>query len=240
MLTAPLKAILVDDEPLARKEMAQLLSQYGAIEVIAEFGNAVTCLKEIHQLKADVMFVDIHMPQVSGLDLVNMLDEQDRPLVVFVTAYDQHAIQAFEDNAFDYLLKPVEPSRLAKTLDRLTQTLETNTEQKLPEQPLKLVPCCYQNRVKLVQLKDIEYVYSDMSGVHIGTSSGECHTQLTLRVLEEKTELVRCHRQYLIKPDAISEIELLDNGSANLHTSSSKTLPVSRRYLKELKSLFGI
>jgi two-component system LytT family response regulator len=240
MPTTPLTAILVDDEPLAREELAELLIQAGNIGVIAEFGNAIDCLKQIHKLKADVLFVDIQMPQVSGLELINMLDEDDRPLVVFVTAYDQHAIQAFEDNAFDYLLKPVDPKRLAKTLDRIRQAKVQQLVQTIPEQPLTLVPCHYQNRVKLVQLKDIEYAYSDHCGVHIGTGQDEYHTQLTLRVLEQKTELMCCHRQYLVRPNAISEIELLENCSANLKTCSGKTLPVSRRYLKELKALFGL
>lgn len=180
------------------------------------------------------------MPKITGLEMVNMLDEQDRPYIVFVTAYDEYAIQAFEDNAFDYLLKPIEPARLQKTLTRLNHAVTQAASQAIPAQPLTLIPCYQQNKVRLVQLSEVYYAFSDLSGVHIGTHAGEYHTQLTLSVLEEKTELVRCHRQHLVHPQAISEIELLENGSANLLTKSGKTLPVSRRYLKELKALFGI
>ena len=235
-----LNAIIVDDEPLARQELRDQLEQAGNFSIQAEFSNAIDCLKEIRKLNADVLFVDIHMPKITGLEMVNMLDEQERPHIVFVTAYDEYAIQAFEDNAFDYLLKPIEPERLHKTLTRLNQAVSRKANQNIPAQPLTLIPCYQQNKVRLVQLSDVNYAFSDLTGVHIGTQAGEYHTQLTLSVLEEKTELVRCHRQHLVHPQAISEIELLDNGSANLLTKSGKSLPVSRRYLKELKALFGI
>jgi two-component system LytT family response regulator len=235
-----LNSVIVDDEPLARQELRDQLEQAGNFTILAEFNNAIECLTDIHKLKADVLFVDIHMPKISGLEMVNMLDEDDRPFIVFVTAYDEYAIQAFEDNAFDYLLKPIEPARLQKTLTRLTHQISQTASQPIPAQPLTLIPCYQQNKVRLVQLNEVCYAFSDLSGVHIGTNGGEYHTQLTLSVLEEKTDLVRCHRQYLVQPQVISEIELLDNGSAKLSIKSGKSLPVSRRYLKELKALFGI
>lgn len=235
-----LSAILVDDEPLARQELRDLLDETGYFKITAEFSNAIECLQEIRNFKPDVLFIDIQMPKISGLEMVNMLDEKDRPFVVFVTAYDEYAVQAFEDNAFDYLLKPIEPARMEKTLSRLKQAVEQQSGQAIPAQPLSMIPCYQQNRVRLVQIGELEYAYSDLSGVHVGTAVDEYHTQLTLQVLEEKTDLVRCHRQHLIHPACISEIELLENGAANLLMKSGKTLPVSRRYLKELKALFGI
>ncbi|AJQ94112.1 two-component system response regulator BtsR [Gynuella sunshinyii] len=235
-----LKAILVDDEALAREELAEQLALLGECEVVAEFPNAIECLKHIRQLQVDVMFVDVQMPQVTGLELVNMLDEQERPLVVFVTAYDQYAIQAFEDNAFDYLLKPVEPKRLAKTVKRLSQALATRQVQAVPHQSLKLIPCYYQNRIKLIQLQDVEYAFSDQSGVHINTANTQLHSQLSLKVLEEKTSMLRCHRQYLVHPQAIAEIEIMDNGSASLHTRNGAELPVSRRFMKGFLDMFKL
>ena len=235
-----LKVILVDDEALAREELSEQLSLLGGCEIIAEFANAIECLKHIRTLHADIMFVDIEMPQVSGLELVNMLDEQQRPFIVFVTAYDQYAIQAFEDNAFDYLLKPVEPPRLTKTMNRLTQALSVQEPQTIPYQQLKLLPCYHQNRIKLIQLQDVEYAFSDQSGVHISTNNGQMHSQLSLKILEQKTPMLRCHRQYLVQPQAIAEIELLANGSANLYTRNGAQLPVSRRFMKGFRDMFGV
>ncbi|HHP0585894.1 TPA: response regulator, partial [Vibrio harveyi] len=104
-----LTALVIDDEQFAREELAELLDETGQIEVIGDASNAIMGLKKINELKPDVVFLDIQMPQVTGIELLGMLDPETMPYVVFVTAYDQYAIQAFEDNAFDYLLKPVDP-----------------------------------------------------------------------------------------------------------------------------------
>ena len=97
------------------------------------------------------------------------------------------------------------------------------------------VPCQFANRVKLIPAADIEYVFSDLTGIHIVTCEGQFFTELTLKVLEERTPLLRCQRQYLVNPDEIDEIKLLENGSAEIKTRLGNTLPVSRRYLRQLK-----
>ena len=109
-----IRTLIVDDEPYAREELAELLASDPDIEILGMAGNAIEALGLIQQLKPDVVFLDIQMPKLSGMELVAMLDPL--PRIVFVTAFDDYAIQAFEENAFDYLLKPVEPARLAKTL----------------------------------------------------------------------------------------------------------------------------
>lgn len=114
-----LTALVIDDELFAREELIELLEETEQITIIGEASNAIEGLKKINQLKPDVVFLDIQMPQVTGIELLGMLDPDTMPKVVFVTAYDQYAIQAFEDNAFDYLLKPVDPCRLEKTVKRL-------------------------------------------------------------------------------------------------------------------------
>ncbi|AEH33943.1 YehT [Vibrio anguillarum 775] len=116
-----LSALVIDDELLAREELTELLEETGDVDVIGHASNAIEGLKKINQLKPDVVFLDIQMPQVTGIELLGMLDPDTMPNVVFVTAYDQYALQAFEENAFDYLLKPVDPERLKKTLQRLVR-----------------------------------------------------------------------------------------------------------------------
>jgi two-component system LytT family response regulator len=164
------------------------------------------------------------------------------PKVVFVTAYDEFAIQAFEDNAFDYLLKPVDTCRLDKTIQRLIKSqLTVNKQQVAAITPPSLdqIPCIGLNRIVIIPTKDVEFSYSDISGVHIQTHDQKADSQLTLKVLEEKTNLVRCHRQFLVNIQAIKEIKLLENGLAEIITVSGHPLPVSRRYLKTLKEMLG-
>jgi two-component system LytT family response regulator len=238
-----LKAIVIDDELFAREELIELLEQTGRIQVIDEAANAIIGLQKINTLKPDVVFLDIHMPQVSGIELLSMLDPDTMPAVVFVTAYDQYAIKAFEDNAFDYLLKPVDPKRLDKTTCRLVKMFKHKKSKPdlAPITPEKLeqVPCVGHNRIMLVPVNDIEVAFSEASGVSIQTAEHTTTSQLTLKVIEEKTPLIRCHRQYLVNPRAIREIRLLDQGLAEIVTNSGHCAPVSRRYLKVLKEKLG-
>jgi len=239
-----LKAIIIDDELYAREELNELLVENKHVEVIAECSNAIEGLKAINSLKPDVVFLDIQMPQITGLELLSMLDPETMPIVVFVTAYDQYAVKAFEDNALDYLLKPVDTARLNKTIKRVKSSLEK--EAALPDytpvatQQLELIPCTGFQRVLLLEPSEIEIATSEQTGVHLLTSEDKLTASLSLKVLEEKTVLIRCHRQYLINPSCIREIKFLDNGSAEIITKSNHSAPVSRRYLKLIKDRFGL
>lgn len=242
-----LTAIVIDDELFAREELTELLQETGQVEVIAQASNAIEGLKQINSLKPEAVFVDIQMPQVSGIELLGMLDPDTMPHVIFVTAFDQYAIQAFEDNAFDYLLKPVDPKRLDKSIRRLLkagqnkEALHTQAQiEALTPKRLQQVPCMGHNRIMIIPLQEIESAFSDLSGVHIQTAQQTATSQLTLKTLEEKTELLRCHRQYLINTQKIKEIKLLDNGLGEVITQSGQVVPISRRYLKPLKEELGI
>lgn len=235
-----IKAIVIDDELYAREELIELLRETRQIQVIKQASNAIEGLQLINQCKPDVVFLDIQMPQVTGIELLSMLDPETMPKVVFVTAYDQFAIKAFEDNAFDYLLKPVDPERLRKTIDRLSKDNRKTDYTPIAPEALEQVPCTGHNRILILPTQDIEFAYSDVSGVHITTGTQEATSQLTLKLLEEKTALIRCHRQYLVNLKLIKEIRLLENNLAEIVTCSDKTIPVSRRYLKPLKQSLGI
>ncbi|WP_298439827.1 two-component system response regulator BtsR [uncultured Ferrimonas sp.] len=232
-----IRALLIDDEPLARQELALLLQHHDDIEVVAEASNAIDGLSKYHQHQPDLLFIDIQMPKVTGMEMVSMLDNSTLPHIVFVTAYDQYAIDAFANNATDYLLKPVSNERLAQTLARIrassSAAVPTITE------ALTHLPCFSGKRLKVVDVADTEYVFSDLSGIHVASTDGSYHTHLTLKVLEQQGAFLRCHRQYLIQPSAIAEIVLQDGGCAEIITHSGKTVPVSRRYLKPLKQKFG-
>ncbi|WP_159566926.1 two-component system response regulator BtsR [Budvicia diplopodorum] len=236
-----LRAIIVDDEQPAREELAELLGEVEDLIIVSECSNALEAIQAIHQLQPDVVFLDIQMPRISGLEMVAMLDPLTMPHIVFTTAYDEYAIKAFEQNAFDYLLKPIDYQRLLKTVKRLNNSISVNNNIHLAMNiPLKHIPCYGHNRIFLLRLDEVEYLSSELSGVHVVGINQSGYTQLTLKILEEKTPYARCHRQYLVNLDRISEIQLMDNGSAEVITRSGKRIPVSRRYLKQLKEQLGI
>lgn len=230
-----LTAILVDDEPLAREELKAMLAEDGRVKVAHEFDNAIDCLSQYRDYQPDVLFVDIHMPKIDGLELLSIMQNEPDMQIVLVTAYDDYALKAFEAAAFDYLLKPVEESRLAKTIERLenVSALRQSSQQ---SRPLHLLPCLCQQRQQWVRCENIEYAFSDLSGVHVFDGQQLLHTQLTLKTLESQLGLMRCHRQYLIDPQAIRHLTLTENGNGELVTYSGTQIPVSRRYMRALKA----
>lgn len=237
-----IKVLIVDDEPLARENLRILLQEQSDIEIVGECANAVEAIGAVHRLHPDVLFLDIQMPRISGLEMVGMLDPEHLPYIVFLTAFDEYAIKAFEEHAFDYLLKPIEEARLEKTLSRLRQERSKQDVSVLPEnqQSLKFIPCG-SSRIYLLQMDDVAFVSSRMSGVYVTSSDGkEGFTELTLRTLESRTPLLRCHRQYLVNMAQLQEIRLEDNGQAELILRNGLTVPVSRRYLKSLKEAIGL
>ncbi|ENA1773933.1 two-component system response regulator BtsR [Yersinia ruckeri] len=236
-----LRAIIVDDEQPAREDLRERLSEEQDIEVIAECSNAIEAIPAIQRLQPDVIFLDIQMPRINGLELVSMLNPENMPHIVFVTAYDEYAIRAFEEHAFDYLLKPLDQQRLAKTLTRLRRGLNVNNNlHKITEPMLRHIPCSGHNRIFLLKIEEVEYLSSELSGVHVVGVIQSGYTQLSLKTLEEKTPFIRCHRQYMVNTEQLREIQLLDNGSAEVVTRTGKHIPVSRRYLKTLKEKLGI
>lgn len=238
-----ISVLIVDDEPLARENLRVMLQKEPDIEIVGECGNAVEAIGMVHKLRPDVLFLDIQMPRISGLEMVSMLDPEDRPWIVFLTAFDEFAVQAFEEHAFDYLLKPVEAPRLEKTLTRLRQDRHGQDVSVLPDnqQDLKFIPCSGQSRIYLLQMEDVVFVSSRLSGVYVTSLEGkEGFTELKLRTLENRTPLLRCHRQFLVNMAHLKEIRLEDNGQGELLLSSGHTVPVSRRYLKSLKEAVGL
>lgn len=235
-----MRALIVDDELHAREELETLLLETGEFVVAGKCANALEALQTIRREEPDVLFLDIQMPVVGGFEMIGMIDEEHMPVIVFVTAYDQYAIKAFEENALDYLLKPVEKERLAKTVSKLKKMIREGRRTVFAGPEIKRIPCCISNRIKLVSTADVEFVRSDMAGVYVICPKGEYYTELTLKVLENRANLVRCHRQYLVNIEAVDEILLHENLVAQIQTKSGRLVPVSRRHLRKLKERLGI
>jgi two-component system, LytTR family, response regulator len=229
-----MRALIVDDELHAREELASLLEETGAFTAAAKCGNAVEAIQAIRKERPDVLFLDIQMPAISGFELLSMIDDADLPAVVFVTAHDEFAIRAFEASAVDYLLKPVARVRLARTVERLQRRSPLAPEAALPRTSIRRIPCLAGRSIKLVDVADVDLVRSSEAGVYVVLAKGELYTDLTLKVLEERAGLVRCHKQFLVNLDNVDEIEL-DEGQALVRTRSGKEVPVSRRFLPKLR-----
>lgn len=235
-----IRAMIVDDELHAREELATLLEETNDIEVVASCANALEAIKQFNVLKPQVLFLDIQMPMINGFELLSMIDADKMPHVVFVTAYDQYALKAFEEKTLDYLLKPIEPERLEKAVHKLKSTLEATQAPNYELPQLNRVPCVSGHKIKLVVPQEIELVHSDLSGVHVVTSEENFYTDLTLKVLEQQLGLLRCHKQYLVNLERVVEIIPQENGQAELMMRSGDKVPVSRRYLRSVKDAFHL
>ncbi len=228
--------LIIDDELLAREEIARLLSTKPDVRIVGQCANAIEGLSAINRLNPEIVFLDIQMPRISGLEMLSMIDPAKLPRIVFLTAFNEYALQAFDQNAFDYLLKPVDPARLEVTLERLRQDRTPNPALLQPPPPLKQVASPGHQRVLLIKIDEIEYVTSTATGVYVTTDQGSEHfIELTLRTLEEKTHFLRCHRQYLVNPDKVKELSFRQAGAIELITQNNHHIPVSRRLLAELK-----
>ncbi len=239
-----MKVIVIDDEPPSRKEMICLLDGYKDVEVVDECGDVFSALRAIREHRPDVMFLDIILPGHDGFTLLDYMETDEyRPHVVVVSGGpSDFAIRAFGDGVLDYLAKPVEEERLAVTMQRIREQLLKPGEEALPypDKALEFIPCVFNRRIKFIKPEDVEFVRSDASGVHILCQNNGYYTEVTLKTLLQKTDLVQCHRQYLIALSAVDEIRKLDNGLAEIRTHSNKTVPVSRHFRKDVEKALGL
>ena len=235
-----MRALIVDDEIHAREELEVLLQETGEFSVVVKCANALEALQAIRKEKPQVLFLDIQMPVVSGFELLSMIDEELMPIVVFVTAYDEYALKAFEESALDYLLKPVEKERLTRTVKKLKRMLHEGSRGVYTGPVITRIPCVLANRIKLINVADVDHIRSDIAGVYVMCRNGEFYTELTLKVLENRSLFVRCHNQFLVNLDQVDEIILGENLLAQITTKAGHSVPVSRRHLKKLKERLGI
>jgi two-component system, LytTR family, response regulator len=235
-----MRALIVDDELHPREELALLLAQTGEFELVGQAENGVEALAAIRRERPEVVFLDVRMPGVSGFDLLSMIDDDVMPQVVFVTAHDEFALRAFDEDAVDYLLKPVSLERLARTVERLKQRSAPSARPAFASAPITRIPCAGKRTIKLVNVSDVEVVKSTLAGVYVVSGQGEFGTELTLQVLEARAGLLRCHKQYLVNAAAVDEVALGDGSNATIRTRSGHSVPVSRRHLPRVRELLGI
>lgn len=237
-----MKAIIVDDERLARNELKTLLAAYKDIEVIAECANAAEAKEKIDSLKPDVVFLDINMPGKSGLELVEEISAL--PDVVFITAYDEHAIKAFELNAFDYLLKPVQPQRLAETLKKLADkesiSKGENTE---PLDESELIFIKDGEKCWFVRLSDIRLFESEGNYVRVFFENNKPLILRSLNNLEARLnerQFFRASRKHILNLKWIAGVETWFNGGLMVKLKDGKEVEISRRQAVKIKDMLSL
>ncbi len=264
-----LKALIVDDEYPARKELRFLLNKFENIEVVGEATNAQEALTLIKALDYSILFLDIEMPGMNGLEVGAKIQElPNPPHVVFVTAYDEYAVKAFEVNAVDYVLKPFDERRLTQAINKIMKinqrfpvTPNSAMEQKPSEpiaqseeeavgskpQAIKIdrIPAEKQGKTILVNESDIIYAFTEQDYVYIKTFNDKLFTRFTLKELESRlnsTMFFRTHRCYLVNLHKVKEIIPFFNGTYTLivEDHEKSEVPVSRAQAKKLRKILGM
>ncbi len=237
-----MKAIIIDDERLARQELKNLLAVHKEIEVIAECNNAESAKEKIAELNPDVIFLDIQMPGKTGLELIEEVSAL--PDVVFVTAYDEYAIKAFEVNAYDYLLKPVSPERLAETVKKLT--LKESSERKENTTPLTENDRVFikdGEKTWFVQLNNIRLFESEGNYVRVYFDNFRPLILRSLNSLEERLNeksFFRASRKHIINLSWVESIETWFNGGLMVKLKGGQQIEISRRQAVKLKDMMSL
>jgi len=242
-----IRILIIDDEAPAREIIKYYLKEVDSIEVIAECADGFSGLKSISGLKPDLVFLDIQMPRLTGIEMLEVITE--KPEIIFTTAYDQFAIRAFELNAVDYLMKPFPKRRFLEAVKKAIEKIRSGKGNKEPASQLltkKTEPSSPFNRfvvrkgndINLIPVEQIRYVEAQDDYVMIYHSAGKALKQQTMKFCEDnlpKSDFVRIHRSYIVRIEEINRIEPYgkDNHIAILH--SGDKLPISRSGYKHIK-----
>ncbi|PBQ34715.1 DNA-binding response regulator [Sphingobacteriaceae bacterium] len=237
-----MKAIIIDDERLARQELKNLLAAYKEVEIIAECSDAQQAREKINELKPDIIFCDINMPGKSGLELAEEISGAID--VVFVTAHDEHAIKAFELNAFDYLLKPVQAERLAETIKKLSiKETATRTDNNTPLTEKDMVFIKDGEKCWFVRLSDIRLFESEGNYVRVYFENFRPLILRSLNSLETRLnekQFFRASRKHMINMSYIASVETWFNGGLNVKLKDGKDIEISRRQAVKLKDMMSL
>jgi two-component system LytT family response regulator len=246
-MTEKLRVVIADDERPARSLLRALLGSFPDVEVIGEAQNGTEAVELIERTHPDLALLDLQMPEVDGLGVVRLLRKDRMPLVAFVTAYDKYAVRAFELNAVDYLLKPVDPARLRETLNRAQDRLEQAEDRASSVaaihvavdeidsrgiSPIARIPVRKRNQIVLVPVEQIASIIADGELLHLHTVKNEKHTiSYRLKDLEQRlaaAEFIRLSRGTLANVAMIEHVTPMTGGTYVVTLANGQQLPVSR------------
>lgn len=246
---SPLTAVIVDDEELARLVLREFLTRHhgGEVEIVAECANGFEAVKAVAELRPRLLFLDIQMPKLDGFEVLELIGRD--VAVIFVTAYDEFALRAFEVHAVDYLLKPFSQERLSQALHRAQQRLSSGTPQPPPALvdearrragPVERVLVRDGSRVHVIPVADLDYAEAQDDYVSLRSGGKAYLKEQTLASLEaslDSERFVRVHRSYVLNVERLSKLELYAKDSRIAILKDGSKLPVSRAGYARLKTL---
>ena len=256
-ITKIIRAMIVDDEPHAREELEYLLLQNDDVEVVYKTGNPKDVLRALETVKPHLVFLDIRMPGIDGMQTAEKIAESEfSPLIVFATAHEEFAVKAFEVNAADYLLKPFSAKRVNQCIERIRaqlvdavevdhRDLETLVQMINGSNPLKKLAVEFNGKVSIIDEKDVALAYCSEGQLVIHTTDRRLTSNMSLQDLQLKLDdklFFRSHRAYLVNIEKVREIIPWFNGTYNLILDGLPNfeVPVSRQQSPKLKKLFGL
>ena len=244
----PIRVIIVDDEDLARDSLKISLRYFNQLIVIDECANGFDAIKSVKDNKPDVIFLDIQMPKLSGFDVIELLGEES-PIVIFVTAYDDYAIQAFEANALDYLLKPVSRERLQLAIERIEEKLSSSgkpdytkilKQANFNSSPVQRILVKEKDTIHVIPVAEISYFEAQDDYVLIHTSEQSYLKNERLSNLEAELDpniFLRLHRSFIVNVDCINRIESITKDAKVVKLNGGVEIPVSRSGYEKLKQI---
>ena len=242
-----IKTLIIDDEAPAREIIKKYLEDLAYINVVGECSDGFSGLKTIISLKPDLVFLDIQMPMLTGIELLEVMTE--KPEIIFTTAYDQFAIKAFELNAVDYLLKPFSKKRFLEAVLKAVEKIKSTVYDRQPANqllalspesgtPVTRVVVRKGNTINFIPVKEIKYLEAQDDYVMIHYTNGKALKQQTMRFYENnlpKTDFVRIHRSYIVRVEEIKRIEPYGKDNHIAILQSGDKLPISRSGYKQIK-----
>lgn len=244
-----IKSIIIDDEPLARLIIREYLSEQKDIEVVAECNDGFEGIKAIQEHNPELIFLDIQMPKLSGLEMLEVLDEP--PHIIFTTAFDEYAIKAFEKNAVDYLLKPISKERFATAIDKIRNIQDRDVDYKnilttanlLPNEKLERIVVKHGTQIKIIPIHKVHFLEAYDDYVKIHTEDGMFLKNKTMKSFEEEldsSQFVRVHRSYIVKIDQLEKIEPYEKESFMGTLISGDKVNISKSGYAKLKQVIGM
>jgi two-component system LytT family response regulator len=238
-----IRTLIVDDEPLARSNLSVLLRRDPQIDLVGECGSGTEAIGEIRIAHPDLLFLDVQMPECDGFDVIEILGTDLPPAIVFVTAYDQYALRAFEAGALDYLLKPFDNARFEMALNRAKQRIRGASRGEPRPRKLERVVVKSAGEVCFVKIADIDWIEAAdyYACLHVGTKSHLLRRSLS--DLEEDLDpsvFCRVHRSSIVKLDRVRSLKLREDGEYELVLDNGATVRLSRRYRKQLEERMGV
>jgi two-component system LytT family response regulator len=239
--------VLIDDEPLARAILKEYLEAFPQINVVQECGDGFEGVKAIMHHKPSLVFLDVQMPKINGFEMLELIE--DPPAVIFVTAFDEYAIKAFESHAIDYLLKPFSKERFTKAIERfMTQSREGSAMQFMDapvvsQQQRHRIVVKTAGKIKIIPVEDIQYIEAADDYVKIQTSEGSFLKKRTMAHFENLLEphvYVRTHRSFILNVQEITRIDPYEKESYVAVLKDGKQIPVSKSGYAKLRNVLGL